>query len=267
MENFTPVFTALEKLFNQTELGEITREFFESIRTDDDLKREKEEEENDNPEKQDETNKMKLKKRMISNETRNSGKNLLKLNIAKLKSVHQICERRQLMAREEFRTSILPCMIVMLKKHIVQLNDHNDIEMKWSVLIVKDLCTIVKKAASFDDAWKMSYLLPQLLKLTTSLLGEDKTIVRHMEATEVIKELQDLDVVGHAVSSLLGIIEMMLPMQMEHFLKRSLGNSPEENSTPKAIWEFMKDLLEVCWHLSTLHKEEKIYDERWALFV
>ena len=26
----------------------------------------------------------------------------------------------------------------------------------------------------------------------------------------------------------------------------------------------MKDLLEVCWHLSTLHKEEKIYDERWA---
>ncbi len=264
LENFTPVFTALEKLFNQTELGEITREFFESIRTDDDLKREKEEEENDNPEKQDETNKMKLKKRMTSNETRNSGKNLLKLNIAKLKSVHQICERRQLMAREEFRTSILPCMIVMLKKHIVQLNDHNDIEMKWSVLIVKDLCTIVKKAASFDDAWKMSYLLPQLLKLTTSLLGEDKTIVHYMEATEVIKELQDLDVVGHAVSSLLGIIEMMLPMQMEHFLKRSLGNSPEENSTPKAIWKFMKDLLEVCWHLSTLHKEEKIYDERWA---
>ena len=66
------------------------------------------------------------------------------------------------------------------------------------------------------------------------------------------------------VSYLSGIIEMMLPMQMEHFLKRSLGNSPEENSTPKAIWEFMKDLLEVCWHLSTLHKEEKIYDERWA---
>ena len=138
----------------------------------------------------------------------------------------------------------------MLKKHIVQLNDHNDIEMKWSVLIVKDLCTIVKKAASFDDAWKMSYLLPQLLKLTTSLLGEDKTIVHYMEATEVIKELQDLDVVGHAVSSLLGIIEMMLPMQMEHFLKRSLGNSPEENSTPKAILDILNVFMIIAFLLN-----------------
>ena len=35
---------------------------------------------------------------MTSNESRNNGKNLLKLKIAKLKSVHLICERRQLMA-------------------------------------------------------------------------------------------------------------------------------------------------------------------------
>ena len=37
LENFTSVFDALEKLFNPTELGEITREFFESIRTNDDV--------------------------------------------------------------------------------------------------------------------------------------------------------------------------------------------------------------------------------------
>ena len=41
LENFTSVFDALEKLFNPTELGEITREFFESIRTSDDVASEK----------------------------------------------------------------------------------------------------------------------------------------------------------------------------------------------------------------------------------
>jgi len=256
LENFTPVFDALEKLFNPTELGEITREFFESIRTDDDIKEEIALMQADGEGKESK------KKRGTY---RHNSDNLLKLNIAKLKSVHQIVRgRKKLMRKVEFRTSILPCIIVMLKKHIIQWDQYDGIEMKYSVLIVKDLCTIVREADSFDDAWSMSYLLPQLLKLVTSLLGDDRTIVQYIQDTEVVKELQELNVVGHAISSLFGVIEMMLPQQMEHFLKRSLGQSSEHNSTQKAIGTFMKGLLEVCWHLSTLHREEKIYDERWA---
>ena len=118
---------------------------------------------------------------------------MVKLNIAKLSSVHHIIQgRKHLMARAEFRSSILPCTIVMLRKHVVGIDVADGIEMKMVSAYHKDLCTLVRQADSFDDAWSMSYLMPQLLDVIVSLLGDDKTIVQYTNHNEVIEELKGL---------------------------------------------------------------------------
>ena len=87
--------------------------------------------------------------------------------------------------------------------------------MKWSVLIIKDSVHLFGKQIRLMTL-EYAYLMPQLLDVIVSLLGMTKQS-SNTQITMNNRGTKRPDVVGHAVSSLYGIIEMMLPHKWNTF--------------------------------------------------
>ena len=225
LQNFTAVFEALSKLFNYSELGEITRDFFESFS-------------------------------IHKSET-------LTIKREKLKALHAtIVGRNKYIYQTDFRSRVLPCIVVTLRKHMAS---QDEIERGWCIMVCKDLVNIIHKSNSSNDAWSICYLLPSILNMLKQMLGGMKGAIacKNTRASAESLGLKGLSDVAHTVCSLFGIVQMSNPLQMDHFLKTCLGADPEIPSTRREMYTFTRDLLDVCCHLITL--EEKLFPEMWAV--
>jgi hypothetical protein len=221
---FPKLFEALTKIYQYSELGEILRNLFECI-----LSREKESS---------------------------------SMHCIKLQCLHAIiCGRSKYIRHSEFRSRVLPCIVVTLRKHIIS---RDELEQTWSIMICKELVKVIHESKDTNDAWSISYVLPSMLTLLKTMLGSEKHAIRYQPSAHLkhIKPLKTMNIVGLTAASMLQIVEMMSKGQMKHFLTACLSSDPEIPSSEVDIYNFIKDLLGVCIHLISL--EDKIFPELWA---
>ncbi len=132
IQNFTPVFEELEKLFNQAELGEIARGFIESVPHDESQR--------------------------------------ASLRMQKLLMVHSMMQSSAgIFTRTASRKACIAAVVRMLQSFLLSQQSG---ERMLTVLILKELVQITHNAGSQDDAWNLACMLPEIAQCVSTILEE-----------------------------------------------------------------------------------------------